>query len=229
MARWRYRGSRWRTGYSIETLGRQLEAIFPDRHTTDGTVGDLSHQARKSDHNPNEYGVVTAIDVGISTIPEGNRIVSALVASRDPRIKYLIFNRRIWRSYRKPNLPAWTPAPYTGSNPHKSHLHLSVSARAEKYDDSTAWDLSGLGGGEEEMTLKRGDSGNAVRYFQEAILARDPGALPEYGADSSFGGEMETAVKTYQADANLDPTGTIDGVTAFLLGRYHPEFDVGGS
>lgn len=224
MPRWRYRGSRWRVARSIETLGRSLEAIYPDRYPVDGTVGDLSHQARKSDHNPNDLGVVTAIDVGISTIAEGSRIVSALVDSRDPRIKYLIFNRRIWRSYRKPNLPAWTPAPYTGSNPHKSHLHLSVSARPEKYDDASAWDLSGLGEGGEQM-LKRGDRGNAVRYFQEAVLARDPGALPEYGADSSFGEEMENAVKAYQADANLDPTGRIDGVTAFLLGRYHPEFD----
>lgn len=149
MTRWRTKGSTWRTGQAITTLARQLEAIWPDRQPSDGTVGDLSHQARRSDHNPNSARVVTAIDVGIVD-RQGKELVQSLVVSRDPRIKYIIHNKSIWRSYDKTGLPAWTRAAYTGSNPHKTHVHLSVSSNPDRYDNAAEWDLSLLTG-EPEM------------------------------------------------------------------------------
>lgn len=75
-------------------------------------------------------------------------------------------------------------------------------------------------GDDDEMTLKRGDQGNAVRKFQNALMAERSGSLPEWGADSDFGPETETAVKDYQRRADLPQTGSIDGVTAALLLEY---------
>ena len=76
---------------------------------------------------------------------------------------------------------------------------------------------------EDEMTLKRGDSGPAVGVFQEALLVWAPGrALPEHGADDDFGGEMEKWVRLYQRAARIPDTGQVDGVTAALLARYLP-------
>lgn len=55
------------------------------------------------------------------------------VARRDRRIKYVISNRTIWRSYPRqatssgrPYLAAWDPEPYTGVNPHTRHAHFSI-------------------------------------------------------------------------------------------------------
>ncbi len=70
------------------------------------------------------------------------------------------------------------------------------------------------------MTLKRGDKGPAVEVFQKALKAWRADALPKYGVDGDFGGEMEDWVKLYQGAAKVNQTGTIDGVTAALLGRY---------
>jgi peptidoglycan hydrolase-like protein with peptidoglycan-binding domain len=56
-----------------------------------------------------------------------------------------------------------------------------------------------------------------VTYYQKRILAADPGALPQYGADGDFGGETVEAVKDFQAGAEISPTGNIDGLTADLL------------
>jgi hypothetical protein len=48
----------------------------------------------------------------------------------DPRVKYLIFNGKIW-SAEKGNRD------YTGSNPHKKHLHISIKEKCG--DDTSPW------------------------------------------------------------------------------------------
>lgn len=141
--RWRIGGSTagWRLARALVALLEYVDSVWTRSHPTDGTVGDLSHQARRSDHNPNSAGVVTAGDVGVYDRAHGDRLVAELVASRDPRIKYIIFNRRIWRSYDKPGIPAWTPTTYTGSNSHTNHVHISVSSSATLYDDPSPWNI----------------------------------------------------------------------------------------
>lgn len=70
---------------------------------------------------------------------------------------------------------------------------------------------------EDEMSLRPGDQGAAVRKFQEALLGWSAQALPRYGADGDFGGETETWVRRFQNSQDLPQTGVIDGVTAALL------------
>ncbi len=65
--------------------------------------------------------------------------------------------------------------------------------------------------------LKRGTHGAAVAHFQKRLMAWNGEALAEHGADGDYGEETETWVKAYQKAAELDETGTIDGVTAALL------------
>jgi hypothetical protein len=109
--------------------------------SNDGTIGDTSSQARKSDHNPNSDGVVTAIDIthDPSHGVDAGAIVEALRASRDPRIKYIIWNRRTFSSEVNP----WEWRPYTGPNPAENHFHLSVVSDQLLYDDqSKLWMIS---------------------------------------------------------------------------------------
>jgi peptidoglycan hydrolase-like protein with peptidoglycan-binding domain len=226
MARFRrsgtnWEGRRWYTTPGLNALMDEIEAAYPGRHAADGTVASKSHDANNpsSDHRPTPYtgtGRVRAVDAGETVEGDGATLAEALRSSRDPRIRYVIHEGRIFASYSRSYRPAWT----WGSNRgHEDHVHVSVTELADS--DGSAWNL-GLGGqiGDDEMSLKRGDSGNAVTKFQQALMAERSGALPQWGADSQFGGETEAAVKDYQRRAELPQTGVIDGVVAALLLEY---------
>lgn len=132
----------WRLARSLHTLRDQVNARYPKRRKThDGTIGDRSHASRKSDHNPSImddiHGVVSALD--ITHDPKGGCDAHALAEhlrqSRDPRIKYIISNARICSP------PGWTWRKYTGTNPHKSHVHISVKGDKRHYDSMARWVL----------------------------------------------------------------------------------------
>lgn len=110
---------------TLRALWDEVRARWPGRTRFDGIMGDQAHQARKSDHNDGN-----AIDLGI--IPErdplGGQIAEMLL--RDPRCKYVIWNRRIWTPDR-----GWHA--YTGASPHTEHVHLSIYATAR--DDMRPW------------------------------------------------------------------------------------------
>jgi hypothetical protein len=72
--------------------------------------------------------------------------------------------------------------------------------------------------GGDEIMLKRGDSGNAVRKHQEALNGW--GANPAVKVDSDFGPATEAGVKQYQGAADLPQTGTVDGITSAMLMTY---------
>jgi hypothetical protein len=146
----RYQGNGWRVAESIEVFGNQIMQI---RGTTasfpsDGTLGDADHQNRVSDHNPDDDGIVRAIDFHESSPGFVDQIAEQLRASRDARIKYFIHDDRMFSSY---GSRAWEWRPYGGVNGHETHGHLSVVASS--IADSTApW---ALGGGGEDMRALR--------------------------------------------------------------------------
>ena len=80
----------FRTAESLLKFRSQIDAMAPGRDkSNDGTIGDTSHQARPSDHNPNKDGVVTAMDIthdprhGV----DAGELAEILRLSKDPRIK----------------------------------------------------------------------------------------------------------------------------------------------
>jgi hypothetical protein len=104
----------WRPAKSLLTLRDQIDKISPGRDkSSDVTIGDKAHQKRKSDHNPNEDGVVTAMDItndpkhGI----DAGALAEMLRISQDSRIKYVISNRKIFSSQTSP----WKWRPSFGS------------------------------------------------------------------------------------------------------------------
>src|SRR3954465_6225559 len=133
----------FRVAKSLLALRDQVDASAPHRDkSSDGTIGDNSHQTRKSDHNPNANGVVTAMD--ISNDPAhgvvARDIAEMLRISEDPRIKYVISNRQIYSSQVSP----WQWRPYTGANAHVKHVHVSVVDVPALYDDVKPWSLDVL-------------------------------------------------------------------------------------
>lgn len=123
----------WRVANSLNVLLGQLNTMAPNRNkASDGSIGDPAHSSRVSDHNPDPLGVVRARDFthdpanGLNC----NELANQLVASRDSRIKYIIWNDSIWQ------WNGWQE--YTGTNPHTTHLHLSVVAD-DRADEMTTW------------------------------------------------------------------------------------------
>jgi len=125
---------------ALVALRAQINATYPGRdRTSDGWIGDTSHAARKSDHNPDwaAGGIVRAIDVDEDGIPAAS-LVSAIIA--DPRVAYVIYEGRIWENPSAfPGRGYWRP--YSGINPHNHHFHVSVR-RGGLWDASTRpWSL----------------------------------------------------------------------------------------
>jgi beta-lactamase superfamily II metal-dependent hydrolase len=139
-------GGPWRPGKSLITLRNQVDARAPHRNkASDGTIGDAAHCARNSDHNPwvkdGSMGIVTAID--ITNDPTGgcdaNTIAEAIRASRDSRVKYIIWNKRIANSAAIGGSQPWQWRNYTGPNPHTRHVHISVKPDKASYDSTVQW------------------------------------------------------------------------------------------
>jgi hypothetical protein len=134
-----------RPAKSITQLRRQMNIAFPDRDTSsDGLLGDPSHKSRHSDHNAwvkdGRTGVVTAIDIDKDLNTPGatmRSVVDAICSSKDPRVKYIIFNGKI--TVKDSDLQKWKK--YTGPNPHDKHAHISVSTAKNLYDDTSEWSI----------------------------------------------------------------------------------------
>jgi hypothetical protein len=140
----------WRAGRSLIVLRHQVNAAAPARSTTfDGLIGDDAHakNGNKSDHNPwvkdGDVGIVTACDITHDPTHgcDANEIAEAIRASRDVRVKYVIWNGRISNSSAIGNAEAWAWRPYTGPNPHDHHVHISVKPEKALYDSAAAWAL----------------------------------------------------------------------------------------
>ncbi len=141
--------SAWRLAKSLVRLREQINTRFPTRKKTeDGSIGDAAHASRNSDHNPwvrdGGMGVVTAIDVthDPTTGCTGDFLADTIRASRDSRVKYIIWNRRICSSSSIGGAPAWSWRPYNGANPHNKHIHISVKSDKPSYDDTSDWTLA---------------------------------------------------------------------------------------
>lgn len=136
----------WRLAQSLKHLKRQVDRGAPGRRRdSDGAIGDAAHATRNSDHNPwvldGGEGVVTALD--ITHDPAGGcdagALAEAIRASRDRRVKYVIWNRRIASASVVGGVPAWEWRPYSGRNPHTRHVHISVKPEKVRYDATDDW------------------------------------------------------------------------------------------
>jgi beta-lactamase superfamily II metal-dependent hydrolase len=136
----------WRVAKSLLMLRDQVNRRAPRRNkASDGTIGDAAHCQRTSDHNPwvrdGSIGVVTALDLthDVSGGCDANTIAEAIRASRDTRVKYVIWNRRIANSAAIGGSQPWQWRPYGGSNPHTKHVHISVKPDKASYDSKVSW------------------------------------------------------------------------------------------
>lgn len=210
----------WRLAGALVALRNGVNARWPKRDKrSDGTIGDAAHASRSSDHNPwiivNGQGVVRAIDIDVDGIDAAwyAEQLRRLGAAGDHRLTgggYVIYNRRITKA----DFSGW--AAYSGSNPHTSHVHASLSRNRGGFDDSKAWAF--LGGapapgptpppsGRPMLTLN--STGQAVRDVQQRLKTRYPLYAKHLVVDGVFGPKTQAAVREFQRRSKLAADGIV--------------------
>jgi peptidoglycan hydrolase-like protein with peptidoglycan-binding domain len=133
------------------------------------------------------------------------QLAADLIASKDPRIKYLIWNRRIWfPTANGPRPQGWSA--YHGLSAHTEHIHISIKADARNDVAPWPWSDHTLG---DHPVLKFGSSGAAVKELQIKL------GIP---ADSQFGIQTKKALLAFQTARKLPVTGICDDATWKALG-----------
>lgn len=113
----------WYVDPGLKVLIDEVKANNPGM--TVYTIGDEFHASTVSDHNPDPDGSVDAADFMIRdsfTAQDAENLFQRLRSLMDSRIKYVIYNRRIFSRTVSP----WVIRTYTGSNPHTDHVHVSI-------------------------------------------------------------------------------------------------------
>lgn len=226
----------WRLANSLVKLRDEVHAVSPNQTVYD--IGDLAHQARSSDHNPNAAGVVCAVDIMQGNGLDLQALANYLVAHPHPDAKYVIHNRRIASKSQ-----GWVWRAYTGSDPHTNHIHVSVGVGSDghstqPYDDTVAWNVARAIGGPVIVPvsnptpagrpeLRKGAKGTWV-YFVQALLEAH-GHKPAGGLDGDFGDGTEAAVKAFQASAGIGRDGVVGPVTWSRLVGSEPELRRGAN
>jgi hypothetical protein len=138
----------WRVALSLDVMLAEINRLAPNRSTaSDGSIGDLSHANRTSDHNPNAAGVVRARDVTDDPAHGCNAArlaeqIRQLGLEGHPALgpgAYVIWDNRIASA--TPDGRPWDWEPYGGENPHTEHFHVSVATDREGYDSVAPWHL----------------------------------------------------------------------------------------
>lgn len=228
----------WYLNQALVDLRNETNSAYPNRaKVSDGSLGDTAHAARVSDHNPDRtppnVGEVRAIDVTQwdpgSPLNPSDDVAEALAEHlrrrKDKRIKYVIWRGRMFRSYNKPGIPAWTWSPYTGPNGHFHHVHVSVNEGAK----GGTWGFKKPGstkprqflpfgkGTTDESIAARGGMEFQVTEHQLILKAlsirwRDP-KLDPGSVDGEYGDRTEAATKRFQ-----------ERHAAFLRDNKHPDY-----
>lgn len=161
----------WVLTRNLQKLTDEFNDLGPNRDkSSDGSVGDLSHQENTSGHNPDRTGnaeykdgdskdEVRAKDVDKSGPWRNGQTMEKAIqhlvqkgrsGNLETVIRYMIYNGRIWRSS-----TGWQTEAYNGPNPHDKHAHFSgqyTQAADENY--SYDYGIANLGG---DMPLEASD------------------------------------------------------------------------
>ena len=131
----------WSVAPSLSTMFAEANRLWPDRSkASDGTIGDAAHSARTSDHNPGARNLVHAADLthdpahGVDCAWLSALLYKRVMSGEEKRVKTLIFDRRIFT----PSVSgSWRP--YTGSNAHRHHMHVSIYSTVDAENDRSPW------------------------------------------------------------------------------------------
>ena len=139
-------------------LRAELNEIAPERDKgSDGTIGDRAHQQSISDHNDDEVGRVPIRDAdskhevhaydadddlrtpNLTMEMVVQHILGRCRSGAEKRLRYIIYNRRIWEASN-----SWRQRTYTGASPHTEHAHFSSSYETKHEASTASWRLEDI-------------------------------------------------------------------------------------
>lgn len=213
-----------RPAKSLIVLRDQINKLAPKRSKiSDGLLARTEHTVDNpnSDHEPHvrdgEVGVVTGMDITHDPTGgvDGEMLANSLVASKDRRLKYIIWNKRII-SGTEQKQPAWVWRSYFGKNPHNHHMHISVKPDKASYDMTTIWELlfgksggastsapSGSTSSPRMPVLMKGAEGQHVEALQTLLNKHGDHLI----VDGVFGNDTRNAVINFQRRNGLVADG----------------------
>lgn len=154
------------------SLDRLMAAFKALGHINSGCCGDLAHQQRTSDHNPDGSGYAHAQDIHELADHDMQPFVNFIMKNpaKFAPVKYCIYEGRIY--YPHDGARRAGSYPYTGPNAHAAHLHVSIFANATFYAGD--WHV-GEAYGQAQPALDEEDDmptaqGNVPPGGQEVIL-----------------------------------------------------------
>jgi len=206
----------------MQALTNDLQREFPG--VVIYGIGDAAHKLHASGHNEDDTPGSKAELQDADTIPEhraidvmlgsafnksdGDRLVSKLLA--DPaaraRLYYIIWYGSEWSRSN-----GWAKIPYTGTDKHTNHVHLSGWASDDA--NTSGWPAVSDGGGN-ELFCKKGDQGEAVKALQVRLnnLGFNPGTI-----DGDYGSGTTAALKAACRAANPSSTSTGESYDAYTM------------
>ncbi len=199
----------------LVVLRNELNLLNPKRDkTSDGWIGDASHAASVSDHNPAADGDVHAIDVDKDGL-EVNKLVSYLVsrskAGAEKRLKYIIWNRTIWSA-----TDGWKARRYTGVNPHTHHVHFSASYDSNLEKDKKTWGIVNLGKTVTKPSKTQSTAKQGTRVLKLGMTGKDVEFVERWlgvKVDGVFDAALKAKVVAYQKMRQVEADGVIGPVT----------------
>jgi hypothetical protein len=227
---------------SLDRLRFEFNVIAPGRSkASDGWVGDAAHQAEVSDHNWDETGSVPihdadtvnevhAIDVdsdlrtpGLDMETVVQHILDRCRSGAETRLRYVIYNRRIWSAS-----SGWVQKAYTGASAHTEHAHFSASYDTAKEASTASWRLEEI-----PVPLTAADktwiadqidkASTADRAWIVAQLTKTVGGLPAQIDKAATDAAARVWASKVDIDrsktgVNLQPAGS---VLAYGSGEHH--------
>lgn len=200
----------WRLSGNLAAIRQSVRTAYGN--VTVGTIGDSAHSRQASDHNPDNRGIVTAIDVMLPVGSRASSVVKAAVGR--PDLAYIIHNRTIWSA-----AYGWRARRYTGSDPHTNHVH--ISSKHSTFADDYRVGLN-LGGGPSPAPVPPPAPTSYPRY--PGYILRQSGRYDgnvktwqrrmkergwNIGVDGYFGQQTLSVVKAFQREKGLRADGLI--------------------
>jgi hypothetical protein len=232
----------WRLAQSLVVLRGQIDAMYPNRSkVTDGTISGYAGSI--SSHNPNADGVVCALDITTGDYPGGISMAQSYALADAIRLELLAAPRGLYtyliHHMEPPYVPSpgayiahggpaslWQWIPYTGIDPHTSHIHVSVdwdiaageaASGQDPYDLTTPWHLA--------TTSTQSGTITPIQSEEDELMAAKDELLARIAQVVAWEDEQFKALKA-QADTNRNMLAGFvrDEVNGVPLGLLTAQF-----
>lgn len=189
---------------ACKALLAEATHLWPNRsRASDGICASPKHSQQNptSDHETGDAADLTDDKAGGC---DADAFAEALRVGRDPRVKYVICNRRMFSSYATGKRKAWEWGPYTGANPHEKHTHVSILPGAR--NNTSPWFGVHAPASVLHSTIRAGSSGAAVSMWQQLL---NDVASQHLTVSGRFDPYTVEATKDFQRFFHLDADGVV--------------------